>query len=158
MYNIGDQVVYPMHGAGIIDAIEDHEVLGETKKYYILAMPIGSMRVMVPLDSSMGIGLRPVISEEEGKRVVRILEGEESKMSQNWSHRYRENMEKIRSGDVFLVAEVVRNLSLRDRGKGLSTGEKKMLDTARQILVSELVLSLTCTEEEVLALLETALG
>lgn len=158
MYKIGDKVVYPMHGAGIIEAIEEKEVLGEKKQYYIMAMPIGEMKVMIPMDAMDDIGLRQIIDDEGAQRVIQILAGEESKMSQNWNHRYRANMEKIKSGDIYAVAEVVRNLSIRDKEKGLSTGERKMLETARQILVSELVLVKDSTEEQVNEMLGNYLG
>lgn len=154
MFSIGDKVVYPMHGAGIITAIEEREVLGEKQKYYIMALPIGDMKVMIPINSAEEVGLRKVIDKQGAEKVIEVLNGDETKMSSNWNHRYRANMEKIKSGDVFAVAEVVRNLSIRDRDKGLSTGERKMLDTARQILISELVIVTESTEEEVNELLE----
>ena len=149
MYNVGDKVVYPMHGAGIIEAIEEREVLGEKRQYYIMAMPIGDMKVMIPLDAVDEIGLRQVISEAEAGEVIEVLKGQMSKMSSNWNRRYRANMEKIKSGDIFEVAEVVRNLTIRDNEKGLSAGERKMLDVARQILISELVLVTGSTEAEI---------
>lgn len=149
MYNVGDNVVYPMHGAGVIEAIEEREVLGERQKYYIMALPIGDMKVMIPMDSVEEVGLRQVIDDEGVRRVYEILGGEKTTMSSNWNRRYRANMEKIKSGDVFAVAEVVRNLTLRDQDKGLSTGERKMLETARQILISELVVASGSTEDEV---------
>lgn len=149
MYNVGDNVVYPMHGAGVIEAIEEREVLGERQKYYIMALPIGDMKVMIPMDSVEEVGLRQVIDDEGVRRVYEILGGEKTAMSSNWNRRYRANMEKIKSGDIFAVAEVVRNLTLRDQDKGLSTGERKMLETARQILVSELVVASGSTEDEV---------
>jgi CarD family transcriptional regulator len=149
LYNVGDHVVYPMHGAGVIVAIEEREVLGETQKYYIMQLPIGDMKVMIPLNAVEDLGLRQVISEEEVESVYKVLQGEETAMSSNWNRRYRANMEKIKSGDIFEVAEVVRNLTIRDAEKGLSTGERKMLDTARQILVSELVIAQNSTKEEV---------
>ncbi|HEX6971005.1 MAG TPA: CarD family transcriptional regulator [Limnochordia bacterium] len=158
MFNVGDKVVYPMHGAGVIEAIEEKEVLGERQKYYIMKLPIGEMKVMIPLQSVEEIGLRQIVDSEGVKRVFAILQGEKTKMSQNWNRRYRANMEKIKSGDIFEVAEVVRNLSLRDREKGLSTGERKMLDNARQILVSELVLAQNTTEEQVQSTLNELLG
>lgn len=148
-FNIGDKVVYPMHGAGIIEAIEEKEVLGEKHKYYIMKLPIGEMKVMIPMDNVSEIGLRQVIDGEGVEKVFHILRGEKSSMSQNWNRRYRANMEKIKSGDIFEVAEVVRNLAIRDREKGLSTGERKMLENARQILISELVLAQDSTEEQV---------
>lgn len=149
MYNVGDHVVYPMHGAGVIVAIEEREVLGERQKYYIMQLPIGDMKVMIPMNSVEDLGLRQVISEDEVERVYQVLQGEETAMSSNWNRRYRANMEKIKSGDIYEVAEVVRNLTIRDAEKGLSTGERKMLDTARQILVSELVIAQNSTKEEV---------
>lgn len=153
-FNIGDKVVYPMHGAGIIEAIEEKEVLGERHKYYVMKLPIGDMKVMIPMDNVAELGLRQVIDGEGVQKVFHILRGEQTAMSQNWNRRYRANMEKIKSGDIFEVAEVVRNLAIRDREKGLSTGERKMLDNARQILISELVLAQDTTEEQV----ETALN
>jgi len=149
LYNVGDHVVYPMHGAGVIVAIEEREVLGERQKYYIMQLPIGDMKVMIPMNSVEDLGLRQVISEDEVERVYQVLQGEETAMSSNWNRRYRANMEKIKSGDIYEVAEVVRNLTIRDAEKGLSTGERKMLDTARQILVSELVIAQNSTKEEV---------
>lgn len=149
MYNVGDHVVYPMHGAGVIVAIEEREVLGERQKYYIMQLPIGDMKVMIPMNAVDDLGLRQVIGPEEVERVYQVLQGEETAMSSNWTRRYRANMEKIKSGDIYEVAEVVRNLTIRDIEKGLSTGERKMLDTARQILVSELVIAQNSTREEV---------
>lgn len=158
MFNIGDRVVYPMHGAGIIESVETREVLGERQQYYIMRLPIGDMKVMIPMNNVEEIGLRQIVDDEGVTKVFDILEGEKSKMSQNWNRRYRANMEKIKSGDIFEVAEVVRNLSIRDREKGLSTGERKMLDTARQILISELVLAQESTEEAIEETLSRLLG
>jgi CarD family transcriptional regulator len=158
VFNIGDKVVYPMHGAGVIEAIEEREVLGNKQKYYIMKLPIGEMQVMVPMDNVEEVGLREIIDQEGVEKVIEILKGKKTKMSSNWNRRYRANMEKIRSGDIFEVAEVVRNLAIRDAEKGLSTGEKKMLDSARQILISELVLAQDATEEEMEELLEECLG
>jgi CarD family transcriptional regulator len=149
LFNIGDKVVYPMHGAGIIEAIEEKEILGVRKKYYIMKIPIGDMKVMIPLDSVEQVGLREVIDSEGVKQVFTILQQDHSKMSSNWNRRYRANMEKIKSGDIFQVAEVFRNLMYREKEKGLSTGERKMLDSAKQILVSELVLAQEKSEEDV---------
>jgi CarD family transcriptional regulator len=158
MFNIGDRVVYPMHGAGIIEAIEEKEVLGEKQQYYIMKLPIGDMRVMIPMRSVGEVGLRQVIDQESVERVLEVLRGEQSKMSTNWNRRYRANMEKIKSGDIYEVAEVVRNLTLRDQEKGLSTGERKMLENSRQILISEIVLALNTNEEEVRALVNQVLS
>jgi len=149
MYKIGDKVVYPNHGAGTIVGIETKTILDEKKEYYIMKLPIGEMKVMIPVDKIDKIGIRDVISEEKADEVFELLNGEKSKMSQNWNRRYRANQEKLKTGDIFEVAEVVRNLSIRDREKGLSTGEKKMLSNARKILISELVLAKDLNEEQI---------
>ncbi|HZK18351.1 MAG TPA: CarD family transcriptional regulator, partial [Clostridia bacterium] len=148
MFKIGDKVVYPMHGAGIIESIEEKEVLGEKRQYYILRLPIGDMKVMIPIDNGKQVGLREVIDDDGVKKVMGILSDECSIMSTNWNRRYRANLEKLKSGDVYEVAEVVRNLISRDQEKGLSSGERKMLENARQILISELVLATELEEEK----------
>ncbi len=140
MFSVGDRVVYPMHGAGIIESIEEKEILGAIKKYYVMKLPLGEMKVLIPIDNIALVGLRGVIEKDEVSQVFVILQGDQPEMSTNWNRRYRNHLEKIKSGDIYEVAEVVRNLMLRDREKGLSTGESKMLDTARQILISELIL------------------
>ncbi len=154
MFNVGDKVVYPMHGAGVIEAIEEKEIMGTTKKYYIMKMPIGEMKVMIPLDNVSKIGLRQIIDDEGVNKVFTILNEQHSSISTNWNRRYRMNMEKIKSGSIFKVAEVVRNLMIRERDKGLSTGERKMLESAKQILVSELVLAKGIDEDQMLCILD----
>ncbi len=149
VFNVGDKVVYPMHGAGVIEAVEEREVLGERQRYYILRIPLGDMKVMVPLSSVQEVGLRSVINGDDVKKVYEILAGGKTRMSSNWNRRYRANLEKIKSGDVFAVAEVVRNLTSRDREKGLSTGERRMLENAKQILISELVVAQEAQEDQV---------
>lgn len=148
MFNIGDKIVYPMHGAGIIEGIEEREILGEKRKYYIMRMPIGDMKVMIPVDNIEEIGIREVIKDEEVDKVMDILKGGGTRMPQNWNRRYRANMEKIKSGDIYEIATVVRNLMLRDAEKTLSTGERKMLNSAKQMLISEIVLAINSNEEE----------
>jgi CarD family transcriptional regulator len=140
MYSIGDKIVYPMHGAGVIESIEEKTVLGEIRMYYILRMPVGDMKVMIPTHSSDEIGVRVIIEECECDKVFSILSSDCRDMNTNWSKRYRENMLKIKSGSIFEVADVVKTLMMRDKERGLSTGERKMLMSARQILISELVL------------------
>lgn len=149
MFGIGERIVYPMHGAGIIKDIEEKEILGEKRRYYIMQMPIGDMKVMVPLDKAEEVGVREIISNEEMEDVVTILEGDKSKMPQNWNRRYRSNMDKIKSGDIYEIAAVVRNLMLLDVEKGLSTGERKMLSDAKQMLVSEMALVYDKSVEEI---------
>lgn len=140
MYTIGEKIVYPMHGAGIIEEIEEKMILGETRRYYILKLPCGDMKVMIPVESSGDIGIRKIVSEEGLQGVISTLESDTSEMSSNWNRRYRENMDKLKTGDVLAVAEVVRNLARMDKEKKLSTGEKKMLTNAKQILLSEIIL------------------
>ncbi|HEX3032423.1 MAG TPA: CarD family transcriptional regulator [Bacillota bacterium] len=156
LFRVGDKVVYPMHGAGIIEAIEEKEVLGEKRKYYIMRLPIGNMKVMVPISNGTNLGLREIIDAQQIDQVIDVLGDRADVVSTNWSLRYRQHLEKIKSGNVFEVAEVVRNLSLREREKGLSTGERKMLDTARQILISEL--SLATNDQNIEGMLARVLG
>ena len=148
MYNVGDKVVYPMHGAGVIDSIEEKEILGEKQSYYILKMP-GEVKVMVPISTAEQHGIRNVIDKNEAERVINVLEQDETEMEKNWNKRYRDNMDKMKSGDIYEIADVVSNLSFKQKEKGLSTGEKKMLHNAKQILVSELVLAEHANQEEV---------
>lgn len=141
MFAIGDKVVYPMHGAGIIESIEEKEILGERKQYYVMRMPMGDMKVMIPINNAGCIGIREIINRKDADAVFDSLKGQSHEENSNWNKRYRENMNKIKSGNVFEVADVVKSLILRERRKGLSTGERKMLNSAKQILISELVLA-----------------
>lgn len=140
MFNIGDRIVYPMHGAGIIEEIQEVEILGKKRNYFIMRMPIGDMKVMVPVETVHEVGVRQIVERVDMDKVLSILKGHRESMSQNWNRRYRENMDKIKSGDIFEIAAVVRNLMMMDNEKGLSTGERKMLNSAKQMLVSEMVL------------------
>jgi CarD family transcriptional regulator len=141
MFTIGDKIVYPMHGAGVIESIEEKEILGERKRYYVMKMPVGDMKVMIPINNAGCVGIRGIINRTDADKVFRALEGKSTEQNTNWNKRYRENMTKIKSGNVFEVADVVKSLVLRERTKGLSTGERKMLNSAKQILISELVLA-----------------
>ena len=149
MFNVGDKIVYPMHGAGVIESIEEKEILGHRQDYYIMKMPVGDMRVMIPTHNIDGIGIREVIDVHEVDKVLKILKDQKINVTSNWNKRYRENMIKIKSGNIFEVADVVRVLIIREREKGLSTGERKMLNSARQILISELVLARDTDQFEV---------
>ena len=157
MYNVGDKVVYPMHGAGVIDSIEEKEILGEKQSYYILKMP-GEVKVMVPISTAEQHGIRNVIDKTEAEKVINVLEQDETEMEKNWNKRYRDNMDKMKSGDIYEIADVVRNLSFKQKEKGLSTGEKKMLHNAKQILVSELVLAEHATQDEVEELVDNKIN
>lgn len=149
MYSVGDRIVYPMHGAGIIESIEEKEILGNKQSYYVVRIPIGDMKVMIPTKNITGIGIRNVISEQDADKVFSVLKDENSDSNSNWNKRYRENLVKIKSGNIYEVADVVKSLMLRERDKGLSTGERKMLNSAKQILVSELVLAKNMSAVEV---------
>lgn len=142
MYKIGDKIVYPMHGAGIIEAIEEKVILGKKQSYYVVRMTLtGEMTVMIPLQSCDEIGVRFVIDKDEGKKVLEAFRKAPIEENANWNKRHRENMQKIKSGDIYQVLGVVKELMYRDKSKGLSTSERKMLNNAKQIMVSELVLS-----------------
>ena len=154
MFAIGDKVVYPMHGAGVIEAIEEKKILGEFRTYYILRVPFGDMTIMIPCDCTENVGVREVISKSEIIHVEEILQEDSTEMSENWNRRYRDNMEKLRSGEIPQICEVVRNLMRADRHRKLSTGEKKMLGNAKQILVSELILASEKDIDEVTILIE----
>ena len=157
MFNVGDKIVYPMHGAVTIDAIEEKDILGEKQNYYIIKMP-GEVKVMVPISKADDVGVRSIINKEEAGKVLQVLEADETEMPNNWNKRYKENMEKMKSGNIYEVADVVRNLSYKQKEKGLSTGEKKMLNNAKQILVSELVLAEHASENEVENLVENKIN
>ncbi len=154
MFNIGDKVVYPMHGAGIIQDIEEKNILGEKTAYYIIKMP-GEVKVMVPTAKAEEIGMRNIIDGETASKVFQVLETDSTEMSLNWNKRYRDIMEKMKSGDIYEVADVVRNLSFKQKERGLSTGEKKMLLNAKQILVSELTLAENAQKEAIEELVDS---
>lgn len=158
MFQVGDKIVHPMHGAGIVDSIVQKKVNGVVREYYILKLPVGGMLVMIPTENSGEIGVRPVCERDEADKVIAAMPDIEVDMTQNWNRRYRENMLRLKSGDLLEVARVVKGLTLRDAKRSLSTGERKMLHSARQILISELVLSKSLSYETVEAQLDTALA
>lgn len=141
MYNIGDKVVYPMHGAGVITSVEDRDILGELKQYFVMKMPIDDVEVLIPVESLDRIGVRYIIDNNQADDVLRDFKEHVIEFNNNWNKRYRENMVKIKSGDIYEVAHVVKALMIRERERGLSSGERKMLASARKIFVSELVLA-----------------
>ena len=148
MFRKGDTVVHPEHGAAVIEELRDREFLGEKRKYLVLRVAYGDLTLMVPVDSTDEVGLRQVVSKSEVKKVLKVLTEDESSMAANWSRRFKNNMEKLHSGDPYQVAEVLRNLAIREREKGLSAGEKRMILKARQILISELSHATGKTEDE----------
>lgn len=141
MFKIGDYIAHPMHGAGVIESIVTKKINGTERDYYVLKLPVGDMIVMVPVIGCEDIGVRAIISKAEAEEVFKAFNELEISMTQNWNKRYRENMDKIKSGNLIDVAAVVKGLMRRDGERGLSTGERKMLHSAKQILISELVVA-----------------
>ncbi len=158
MFQVGDKIVHPMHGAGVIDGIVENKVNGVLRCYYVLKLPIGGMIVMIPTDNCEEIGVRPVIEKERVNEVIDAIGRIEVEMDQNWNRRYRENLSRLKSGDLLEVARVVKGLMLRDTARGLSNGERKMLHSAKQILISELVLSQCSSYDEIEARINCALA
>jgi CarD family transcriptional regulator len=158
MFHVGDKIAHPMHGAGMVDSIVQKKVNGVVREYYILKLPVNGMLVMIPTENSEEIGVRPVVRRSEADAVIGAIPDIEVDMTQNWNRRYRENMLRLKSGDLLEVAKVVKGLMLRDEDRGLSTGERKMLHSAKQILISEIVLSQSSSYEEVEARINRALA
>ena len=157
-FKVGDRVVYPHHGAAVIEKKETIEVAGEKREYLILKIAHGEMTLSVPTDKAEEVGMRPPISAEDVDDLFQLLGKKDVREPTNWSRRFKNHQEKLKSGDVYQVAEVVRNLALREVTKGLSAGEKAMLVRARGILVSELSFALNVSEEEALTKLEQQLA
>ncbi len=148
MFDVGDKVVYPHHGAGTVVRKEVRDVLGQKREYLTIRIAHSDMIVNVPSENSERVGLRKVIDEEMVVRVVEVLHGSGTTMPKNWNRRFKYNRDKMKTGDVFELAEVVRNLSLREQEKGLSTGEKQMFVKAKKILASELMYAKYMDESE----------
>jgi CarD family transcriptional regulator len=157
VFRKGDTVVHPEHGAAVIEELRERDFLGERRKYLVLRVAYGDLTLMVPVDNTEEVGLRQVMSKAEVKKVLNVLKQDESSMAANWSRRFKNNLEKLHSGDPFEVAEVLRNLSIRDREKGLSAGEKRMIHKARQILVSELSHATGKSDEEAEVMIDEVL-
>ena len=153
VFHIGDEIVYPMHGAGIIIDIEEKKILGELHKYYILQISISDMKVMLPINNLDAIGIRKIVSADTANKVIKHFLSCEEDHNNNWNQRYRENIEKMKSGDLIDVATVAKTLMLRDNKKSLSNAERKMMSNAKNILVSELVLAKKMSAEEIKELL-----
>ncbi len=157
MFSVGDKIVYPMQGAGVIKGIEEKKILGETRKYYILKLPGSDINIMIPVETGESIGIRAVSTPDVMETVLEELHKDSTPMNPNWNRRYRENMDKLKTGDIMQVAEVVRNLIRHDREKKLSTGERKLLTGAKKILVSEFMLSMNVDCEAAENLIEEAI-
>ncbi|MDE0804326.1 MAG: CarD family transcriptional regulator [Acidimicrobiales bacterium] len=157
-FKVKDKVVYPHHGAAIVESKEKLEMFGEEKEFLVLRMTHGELLLKVPADKAEEIGMRYPISVEDVEDVFEVLAKKDVREPTNWSRRFKNHQEKLKSGDVYQVAEVVRNLALREADKGLSAGEKSMFVKARQVLVSELAFALDITEDAALERLETTLS
>ena len=157
MLKVGDRISYPMHGAGTIAAIEVCEIDGEERTYYVLKLPFGSLKVMIPVDNAENIGLRDIISEDEAMEVLAVFREKPDRAMGSWNKRFHSNLDRMKKGDLKDVAAVARNLMLQDRQRRVSGGERRIMDLARQILISELVFALKKTPEEVETDIEKAL-
>jgi CarD family transcriptional regulator len=157
-FDVGDRVVYPHHGAAVIVKREKRKLDGETLEYLVLEMAHGELTLRVPVDKADHVGMRPPIGSEEVQDLFELLGKKDIREPANWSRRFKNHQEKLKSGDVYQVAEVVRNLALRDQSKGLSAGEKSMFVKARSVLVSELSFALDVSEEEALSKVEAQLA
>jgi CarD family transcriptional regulator, regulator of rRNA transcription len=158
LYKVGDKVVYPHHGAGTIVKKESREVLGQKREYLTIKILHNDMTVQVPSENAEKVGLRTVIGEKEVAAVLKALTGGSTEMPKNWNRRFKHNRDKMKTGDVMELAEVVRNLALRDHEKGLSTGEKQMFVKAKKILASELMYAKNMDEDECHEWLEDVLA
>jgi CarD family transcriptional regulator len=147
-FDVGDKVVYPHHGAAVVERREQLEAFGETREYLVLKLHRDRLTLMVPTDQAEEVGLRPPIGTEEVEEIFSLLR-KPPRVPANWSRRYKNHLEKLKSGDIYGVAEVVRNLAVQGRSKPLSAAEREMLGTARRILVSELTLALDLTDQQV---------
>lgn len=155
MFEIGDKIVYPIHGAGVIVGIDTKVILGEKKEYFILKIPVNEMKVLVPLGSMDSVGIREIKTPEEMDKVLEVLKDPTlEKMPTNWNRRYRFHQDKIKTGELEEIAKVIKNLECLDRQKSLSTGERKVLNNARQIILSEMVLVYDKTYDEVVEIVD----
>ena len=157
MFSVGDLVVHPMHGAGVIDAIVREKVAGSTQDYYVFKMPVGGLLLKIPTANSQAIGIRSIIQRPEAEALIAAIPSRPVEDNSNWNKRYRENMARLKSGDLYEVARVIKGLLYRERRRGLSNGERKMLHSAKQILLSELVLAEDSGYEELEKRVERAM-
>ena len=141
MFNVGDLVVHPMHGAGVIEDIVQERIAGVTKEYYVFKMPMGGLLLKIPVANSQAIGVRRIITPEEAELLLSAIPDLTVEVNTNWNKRYQENMLRLKSGNLYEVARVIKALMHREQDRGLSTGERKMLHNAKQILISEIVLT-----------------
>ena len=153
LFKIGDKVFYPMYGAGTICGIEERRILGEKKTYFSMKMPLDELVAMIPIETCETIGVRYIISAKEAAKALAAFKSQEVKEDENWNKRHRENMEKLRTGDIYQLVGVVKSLMIRDKKKGLSTSERKMLGVAKQMFISEIVLTGSASRNDVESIL-----
>ena len=157
MFSIGDLVVHPMHGAGMIDDIVQEKIAGVKKEYYVFKMPTGGLVLKIPVATSQVIGLRSIMSRDEAASLWAAIPALTVDSISNWNKRYQENLLRLKSGNLYEVAGVIKSLMHRDAARGLSTGERKMLHSAKQIIISEIVLVEGCTYQEAEERLDSAM-
>lgn len=157
MFEIGDKVSYPMHGAGVISDIDKKELLGEVKEYYTIKIPVGDVKVSVPVENAKRLGLRFVIDKSEMDKIFETLKAERTKSNANWSKRHRNNFEKLKTGNILDVCEVVRDLTLLSKERNLSGGDRRMLTNSMNLLLSELILAYEIDEERALKKIEACI-
>lgn len=156
--NIGDRMVYPMHGAGEIMGIEENEVGGVKNSYYIFRLPIGDMKLMLPVDKVEEAGLRELIEPAQVAEVIKVLQAETDTLQGSWNKRYHMNLERLKTGDILDAAAIARNLSRQNSKKKISSGEKRLLDLSRQLLITELVYVCDKSPEEITAWVDELMG
>ena len=156
-FQVGDRIAHPLHGAGEISGIETKRVDGKYRDYYVMHISRGDIKVMIPVDTCVQIGVRPIIDRETAEGILAVIPSLDPADDANWNKRYRDNMTLLKSGDLVKTAGVIKALVLRERRAGLSNGERKMLHTAKQILLSELMLSMELSMQEAECLLYEAL-
>ena len=149
-FKVGDRVIYPHHGAAVITKKEKRDAFGEETEYLVLHTHHGDLTLSVPVEKAEEVGMRPPIDNDDVEDLFELLGKKDVREPANWSRRFKNHQEKLKSGDIYQVAEVVRNLALREQSKGLSAGEKSMLEKSRQILVSELSISMNMSEDQAL--------
>ena len=158
MFKIGDKVFYPMYGAGTICGVEERKILGEKKMYFAMKMPLDEAVAMIPTDTCESIGVRYIISEKEAAKALSAFKEEEVVEDENWNKRHRDNMDKLRTGDIYQLIGVVKGLMLRDKKRGLSTSERKMLGVAKQMFISEIVLTGSASQNDVESILNDTIA
>jgi len=155
MFKCGDKILYPMHGAGVVETIEEKNVLGENHKYYVVSLPTKNMKVMIPVDRSDALHLREIIDSKMIPDVFDVFTKDYVDRGLNWNKRYKMNLEKVKSGDIYELANVINDLMQRDSKRGLSTGERKMLNDSKHLFISEVTLSTGKEKDEVEKLIKT---